>query len=502
MDAGRRKFAIIAGSALLLVLVVIVVARQMRGQPRIVRELTVGNTAFTISLPESGVIQYPQIQTMSTQISGNIEHIFVKTGDRVIAGQLLATIANPQIVSDAQSSAAAYRAATARAESAQVTDTTNVAQARANLEASRARLAQARQDVASGLESGQGYGETTAAAQRAQANANYISAATTLRESQRVYFAYRDLYANKAISRDQLDQAQAKYEEAQATYNQAQLARSSMSTQLVRSRTVLADNLRSAQEGYVQAQAALSAAVVESGSGDVAAASAEAARAGSEYAFAQEQADATQIHAPYDGVVLSVATEKNDPVRPLQPGDAVAQGQPVIVLAQRRAFVVRTKVDEQDVINVHLGERAQIAGEDFPGRVLSGHVVEVSPIAQRSDDSTSTSRTVATTIAVDQSQAFLRDGMSVNVNILTTDLQHAIVVPNEAIARDSGSTYVFVVRNDDAYRRQVSVGLSNEANSVIVSGLRAGDVIVAQSVVGLTDGAAVSPPLPTPAGHS
>jgi RND family efflux transporter MFP subunit len=186
-------------------------------------------------------------------------------------------------------------------------------------------------------------------------------------------------------------------------------------------------------------------------------------------------------------------------VRPLQPGDAVAQGQPLIALAQRQAFVVRTKVDEQDVINVHLGERAQITGEDFPGRVLSGHIVEVSPIAQRSEDTTSTSRTVATTIAVDGPPVFLRDGMSVNVNILTTDLQHAIVVPNEAIARDGGSAYVFVVRNDDAYRQRVSVGLSNEASSVIVSGLRTGDVIVAQSAVGLTDGTPVSAP---EAGHS
>jgi RND family efflux transporter MFP subunit len=488
MDAGRRKFVIAAGSILLLVLVVIVVARQMRGQPRIVREQTVGNASFTISLPESGVIQYPQIQTMSTQISGNIGRIFVKTGDRVVAGQLLATIENPEIVSDARSSAAAYRAASARAESAQVTDTTNVAQAQTNLEAARARLAQARQDLISG--SGHGLGESSAAALEAHANLNYVSAATTLREAQRTYAADRDLYANKAISRDQLDQAEAKYEQAQAAYNQ-----------LIRSRTVLEDDVRSAQEGYVQAQTALAAAQIESGSGDVAAASAEAARAGSEYAFAQEQADATQIHAPYDAIVLSVATEKSDSVRPLQPGDAVAQGQPLIALAQRQAFVVRTKVDEQDVINVRLGERAQITGEDFPGRVLSGRVVEVSPIAQRSEDTTSTSRTVSTTIAVDGPPPFLRDGMSVNVNILTTDLQHAIVVPNEAIARDGGSTYVFVVRNDDAYRRRVSVGLSNEASSVIISGLRAGDVIVAQSAVGLTDGTPVSAPQPE-TGHS
>jgi HlyD family secretion protein len=470
MDAGRRKFAIIAGSALLVVVVAAVVIFQMRGQPRLVRELTVGNAPFAIALPESGIVQYPQLQTMATQVSGNIGRIFVKTGDRVNAGELLATIENPQIVSDAQSSAAAYRAATARAESAQVTGGSNVVQAQANLEAARARLAQARQDVA-GAASGQG-----------SANANYVSAATTLREAKRVYLAYRDLYANKAISRDQLDQAETKYEQAQAAYNQ-----------LIRSRAVLQDNLRSAQEGFAEAQAALSAARVESGSGDVAAASADAARAGAEYSFAQEQADATQIRAPYDATVLSVATEKNDPLRPLQPGDAVAVGQPLVTLAQRRAFVVRTRVDEQDVIALRLGQRAQITGEDFPGRALSGHVVEISPIAQKSDDPASGTRTVATTVAVDSPPQYLRDGMSVSVSILTTDMRHAIVVPNDAIVRDGTLTYVYVVRHGNAYRQPVSVGLSNEGSSVIASGLRDGDVIVAQSVDGLADGAAVLP---------
>ncbi len=129
----------------------------------------------------------------------------------------------------------------------------------------------------------------------------------------------------------------------------------------------------------MEAQAALAATGVESGGGGVAAASAEAARPYIRYAFCQRASrpDAIPIHAPYDGIVLSVATEKSDSVRPLQPGDAVTAGQPLIALAQRQAFVVRTKVDEQDVINVHVGEGAQISGEDFPGRALSGHVVEV-----------------------------------------------------------------------------------------------------------------------------
>ncbi|MFY9719508.1 MAG: efflux RND transporter periplasmic adaptor subunit, partial [Candidatus Cybelea sp.] len=334
------------------------------------------------------------------------------------------------------------------------------------------------------------------------ADANLANAATALREAQRVYFAYRDLYANKAISRDQLDRAEATYEQAQVAYRQARITRSSLGSQLVRSQTVLADNLRSAQEGFAQAQAALAAARVEAGGGDVAAASAEAARAGSEHAFAQEQADAAHVRAPYDAIVLSVATEKSDSLRPLQPGDAIGVGAPLVTLSARRAFVVRTRVDEQDVINVHLGERVQVTGEDFPGHVLSGHVVEVAPIAERADSGSTTSRMVATTIAVDRPPEFLRDGMSVDVSILTTDLPHTIAVPNDAVVRQGGATYVYVVRKGNAYKQPVRIGFSNETSSTVASGLSAGDVVVAQDVPGLTDGAAVTmTAIASPPGH-
>lgn len=262
MDPGRRKFLIIAGGVLLLAVVVVIV--HARGASRPVTVMTVGYSAFTIELPENGVVQYPQIQTISSQISGNIGRIDVKSGEHVVQGQLLATIVNPQIGANAASSAAAYHSAAAKAESVEVTGGSNVVQAEANVEAARTRLAQAEQDLANGLQSGFGYGETTAAEQRAETSASLATATTGLREAQRMYFAYQDLYKNRAVSRDQLDQAEAKYEQAEGAYNQARLAHASLNAQLTRSHAVLEDNLRSAREGFAQAQSQLAAARVES----------------------------------------------------------------------------------------------------------------------------------------------------------------------------------------------------------------------------------------------
>lgn len=491
MDKGRARFAIGVGVLLLFALVGLLV--HLHRQPKSVPTMIVRYTPFSIELPESGVVQYPQIQTISSQIPGNVGRIYVKSGDRVTEGQLLATIENPQIVANAQSGEAAYRSAVAKAESAQVTGGSNVVQAQANLETARTRLAQAEQDLQNGLQPGLGYGETTATEQRAQAQANLLTATTTLRETRRFYLAYRDLYNEKAVSRDQLDQAEAKYEQAAGAYEQARLAGAALNSQLARSHAVLLDNLKSAREGFAQAQAELVAARVESGSGDVAAAQAEASRAASDYAFAREQAAAMQIRAPYDATVLTISSEKDDPLRPIQPGDAIDVGQPLLTLAAQRGFVVRTRVDEQDVINVRLGEHARITGEDFPGRTLIGRVVEIAPMARQTGSGSSASRTVATTIVIERPPQFLRDGMSAQVAILTTDDPRAIAVPNDAIVRDATGTYVFVVRGGRAQRQAVRAGAANEASSVIESGLRPGDTIVAPVVAGLNDGDAVAP---------
>lgn len=478
---GHRKFIAAAGLLLVLAIALIAGIAFSRRAPPSPAIILIRPAAFTVQLPESGVVQYPQIQTLSAQVDATIGRIFVRPGQRVSAGELLATLENPQVLSGAQSSEAAFRSALAKASSAQVTGGANVIEAQANLETARARLEQARQDRVNGLQSGLGYGNATAADLRAQAQATLITATATLREALRVVRAYRDLYRQGAVSLDTLDQAQAKFEQAQAEYDQAKLQRSSLSSQLTRSGAVLEDNLRSAQQAYAQAQAQLSAARVQSATGDVAAAQADAARAGSEYSLATQQANALRMRAPYDAIVLSVASEKTDALRPLQAGDAVETGQPVVTIAAKGGFIVRTKVDEQDAINVRVGQRATIAGEDFPHHTLSGRVISISPLALKSADSAASSRTVPVTIAIDAAPAYLRDGMSVDVNILTTQLSRAIVVPNGAIGSDGSGNYVYVMHGGAPRRQPVRVGASNDNASVIEAGLHTGEEIVAES---------------------
>jgi RND family efflux transporter MFP subunit len=152
---------------------------------------------------------------------------------------------------------------------------------------------------------------------------------------------------------------------------------------------------------------------------------------------------------------------------------------------------VRAQVDEQDIIGVRLGMPVQVTGEDFPGKTIHGHVAAIAPIATKSTDASSTAKQVLTTIQLDENPPYLRDGMSADVDILTTDIPRSIVVPNDAISKDKGKSYVFVVQDGVAHKRAVVTGKAGDTQTLVTSGLAAGDTIVAQHTLGIADGAKV-----------
>ncbi len=495
-------FAIAAGLAAVL-LIAVAAGRNRQAESLTVRQIIVKRATFSTRLPESGVVQRPRLQTVAALVGGNLGTVLAKPGDRVNAGQLLATIYNPQLLSTAQSTEQAYRSAVAHAQTAAegnaalpAQNRSGIVQAEAAVEQARARLTQARQDQATGAQSGLGYGGSSAAEQRLAAETSVARADTDLGEAQRVYSANMDLFANKAISRDALDQSRAKYEQARLAANQTHQQLAILGGQLSRTRSVLSDNVRAAEDALMQAQAQLAAARASSGvskSGDVRAAYADAERAAGEASFAADQATRTQIRAPFSGIIQSAASQTNDPLRPLGPGDLVAPGQALFTLAASDAFVVRAKVDEQVIINVRIGQRAVITGEDFPGKVLDGHIVAISPVAQKSEDPSSTARQIITTIRLDRTAPYLRDGMSVDVDVITNDVHNVIVVPSDAIIAENGKKYVYVVKNAVAKKTEVRTTLSNDTQTVIRRGLSNRDAVVAEKNPMLSDGMAVAP---------
>ena len=501
---NRRRNIIIIVVALVTIVALGVVAARPRSKPTVVRVVTVGYTRFQTKLPSTGIVQRPQTRTLAALVSGNVGQIFVHPGQRVSSGQLLATISNPQLVNAEQTAHEAYVAAAGRARTAQSTSSTlptqnrsTVVQAQAALEQARFNLNQAITDQRAGTQSGLGYGGTSASQQRAAADAAVTQRETDLREARRIADADRELYAQKAIAKSTFDADLAKFQQAQVAYDQAKRDRNETYAAIARQTPVLSDRVRAQRDAVTQAEAALAAAranAAQDKSGDVQAAVADAAQRSADWRYAADQVARLRIVAPYAGVVQTIASQTGDTLRQLQPGDTVTAGQPIMTISADSGFVVRTKVDEQDVAHVTVGQSATISGEDLGTTKLPGHVALVGAVAQKSDDPSNTARQVLTTVALDKTMPYLRDGMSVDVDIITLDRPHALAVPADAIRRDADNKpYVLVVLNGRTVKRAVKLGSTSDTQAVIAGGLKPGERIVSERNVGIVDQMPVTP---------
>ncbi len=484
-----------------------------KSEPIAAKLENVAYTHFVTRLPETGVVQRPHTDTLAALVPGNVAGVRVNSGDRVAAGQILVQLENPQLVSNAAGARAAYEAAAGRASSAAETNAvlpaqnqSSVVQAEFNLEQAKFNLNAALTDQRNGAQSGLGYGGSTAESQRVAADANVANAQTSLNEAQRIFKADQDLYANKALSADALSQQAARLAQAKIAADQARRQRDDTYSQLRQNVSVLADRVRATRDAVRQAAAALAAAklqATQSRAGDVVAARGDAAERLNDLRYAQDQVDRLAIRAPYAGIVQTIATQSGDSLRTLQPGDNVSAGQAVVTIASDTGFIVRARVDEQDISQVRLGESARISGEDLGDKTLSGRVASIGEVAQKSDDPSNTSRQILTTIKLDGSLAYLRDGMNVDVDIITDDRPDVIAIESEAIRHDEAKPYIFRVRPSDgrAIKTPVELGPANDTQTIVTRGVGPGDTVVVDRNPAIVNNAAVKalpPPSPAP----
>lgn len=183
-----------------------------------------------------------------------------------------------------------------------------------------------------------------------------------------------------------------------------------------------------------------------------------ASRQGARAAVTQAAAvlDYSSVRAPITGVVTA---------RFVDPGAQAAPGVPLLAIEEERALRVDATVPEG--IPVTAGARAFVDAGD---QRVEARVVRVQP----SVDSTARSALVKLELARP-----LRAGMYVKVSFPAGE-RTAVVIPATALVRRGQLTSVFVISNDNVARmRLVNVGATNGSDTEVLSGLDAGESIVA-----------------------
>jgi membrane fusion protein (multidrug efflux system) len=166
----------------------------------------------------------------------------------------------------------------------------------------------------------------------------------------------------------------------------------------------------------------------------------------------------------------------------IEVGDRVNANQQVYTIEDFRPLLIRVFVPTSDSIKLETGMAAEVTTEVIKGAMFEGSVKLINP---RIDVQTGT---VKVTIEVFDDSLRLKPGMFVEARIVIGMKENVLVIPRKAILYKQNLTYVFVLDRNQVSQREVTLGLSEEDDVEVVSGLQTGETIVVVGVESLKDG--------------
>lgn len=263
---------------------------------------------------------------------------------------------------------------------------------------------------------------------------------------------------------------------AQAGVSQAESVLVAAQAELDRTRNLVSQGFLSpsrldeARRAHAVAQAqvevarAQRAAVADPGT-DVAQAEAQLALAAGARAAAEARLREAVIAAPADARVLS---------RMVEPGQIVQPGRALLVLALQGPLQLVAQVDERYVAQLAPGQVASVLADAFPTQRFNARVQSLAPLvdAQRG--------AIEVKFALPDPPAFLREDMTLSIEVETARRARALVVPAAALrgaSTASGGT-VWLARDGRVEERSVRIGLRTIDAVEVLEGVAEGDLVL------------------------
>ena len=190
-------------------------------------------------------------------------------------------------------------------------------------------------------------------------------------------------------------------------------------------------------------------------------------------AAAQARVDAARasvglgsITAPFQGTVTFVE---------VKPGDIVTMGSRAFGLADLTRLFVDVDIPEVDIDRIQLGQDVTLTFDAVPNNQYAGLVTDVGRVG------TSVQGVVNFGVEVEvlEPDASIKPGMTAAVNVIVSQIDNVLLVPNRAVRVQDGKRVVFVMRDGVPTTVEITLGSSSDTDSEVVGGdLKVGDVIV------------------------
>jgi HlyD family secretion protein len=294
----------------------------------------------------------------------------------------------------------------------------------------------------------------------------------------------QNLFQEKLISQQQFDTSKAEFESATAAVDLAQARISQSQAEFNRSRS----NLRQVRATLTRASDVLRKTIYTS---------------------------------PIDGVITNLPVHVGEQ---MVPGVQNSPGSFLMTVADMEEVTAEVKVDETDIVNVQLGQLAEVTIDAFPDQTFHGRITEIGTTAIVRSTGQSTAQLQTGTqeakdfrvvVTLDDPPASIRPGLSTTARVTTATRENSLSIPIQALtirrksdiekaerrARGEGTAQaasptvstsgrkskddelqgVFVIQDDQAHFRQVKTGITGVTDIEILDGLKENDRIITGS---------------------
>jgi HlyD family secretion protein len=280
----------------------------------------------------------------------------------------------------------------------------------------------------------------------------------------------------------QVEQAEARVRMQEIAIERQKLLINTLSDRFERQKTMFARKLVD-EDSYQAIESELSLARVDLRSLQESLAQARAA-----LDQAEELLSKTRIRSPIDGVVIQIDVKVGETVIA---GTTNIPGSTMMVIADPSETLTEVQVDEADIAQVREGQRADIFAAAYPDTPLPGTIQSIASVARQTQGQAGLSFLVKILLD-EQDELVIRPGMSVRADIYTESSDETLAVPVQAVlydeniadedesqeGEDGKGTYVFVIEDGKAKRKDIEIGISSDSDQEIVAGLEEGESVI------------------------
>jgi macrolide-specific efflux system membrane fusion protein len=177
----------------------------------------------------------------------------------------------------------------------------------------------------------------------------------------------------------------------------------------------------------------------------------------------EELYKATPLVAPISGMIIQ---------RNVEPGQTFTTNDAVLVMSDR--LTIKAQVDETDLAQIHLKQKAEITLDAYPDKFLAAVVDQIAFEAKTVNNVT----TYVIDVLPNETIDYMRSGMTANVTFIGKTKENILLIPNEFIKYENGKPMALIKTESKNQFREIQLGLSDGKSSEVTSGLDLDDTVV------------------------